>query len=612
MIELVAVTSPPPQPVALPFMDRFAHSYIWQTPDVFMKIAGDRPIEPYFCLSPRLALMCNADLVDPLPVLESPASLLARLYEKDGDDFAKGLHGWFGIILYDFESRQMKAWTDHFGVRRIVYSETKEGVVIGSDLRSLSPFVQFSQRIDPVAILEYLQYSCIPAPRTIYKGCRRLEPGHRLVSRPAPVSHAYWDMTYPIDEGKTERQWAVTTEKAIRSAVSLCTRLQDDGSTLGCFLSGGTDSSSISGIVGQCTGKSARTFSIGFNDPRYNEMEYARIAARHFQTDHHEYFVTPADILDLIPKAVSAYDEPFGNSSIIPAYYCARLAAENGVTHLLAGDGGDELFGGNQRYADDRVFQRYETIPRWLRKGLIEPGIRLFPSQKRLPLVSRARNYVRRASIPVPDRWHSYEFLSCIPLSEVFSQDFLAGLEASDPLAPSRRHYAHAPAGDDLNRWLYLDLRITINDNDLRKVAPMCELSGVVPRYPLLDPALAEFSGTLPVHLKVRGTQLRYIFKRAVSGLLPTAIIKKTKHGFGLPYDVWLGEHASLKDFTFDILGSQSCIQRGYFRPNLLPSLWSDYQTVHRGFYGSVLWLLLMLELWHGAKEEVSINTSAG
>jgi len=563
------------------------HTWSRNKDGAFFMLQGDCTLENCFYTSPDLTLICHADLVDPLPVHETPAALLARLYEEHGDDFAKDLHGWFGIILYDHQQGRLKAWTDHFGVRRLVYSQIRSGLAIASDLRLLLRFLDPSAEIDPVAILEYLQYSCIPAPRTIYKGCSRLQPGHYISNHQPPTTIHYWDMTYNIAPSKSKETWAHETEAAIREAVSRHIKTTNPASQIGCFLSGGTDSSSVSGLVGKLTEKPPRTFSIGFDDPRYNEIYYARVAARHFAADHHEYFVKPQDILDLLPKAAAAYDEPFGNSSIIPAYYCARMAADNGVTHMLAGDGGDELFGGNQRYADDRIFRRYNQLPRWLQRGLT------------LAPVEKARRYARRAAIPLPDRWHSYDFISTVPLQDVFSAELLASLDGCHPLAASRLHYRKAATDDALNRWLYLDVKITLTDNDLRKVTPMTELAGTTVRYPLLDPRLAEFSGTIPPDLKVRGTQLRYLFKKALSELLPAEVIKKKKHGFGLPFSVWLGENEALKQFALDTIGSRAFRQRGYFRQDLIDRLWSQYQTEHPIFYGDVLWLFLMLELWH-------------
>src|SRR5437762_936226 len=282
--------------------------------------------------------------------------------------------------------------------------------------------------------------------------------------------------------------------------------------------------------MSQCATQPAHTFSIGFDDPRYNEIEYARVTAAHYKSRHHEYFVTPDDILKLIERAVPAFDEPFGNSSVIPTYYCARLAAENGVTHLLAGDGGDELFGGNSRYADDRVFQQYHSIPLWVRRFCIEPAVSAGLSWTRLRFFDLASRYIRRSNINVPDRLFSYCLLSTVPGTDLFTGDFMAALYGHDPLTPARKHFQSAPAQNDLNRWLYLDMKMTIADNDLRKVAVMSRLAGVRARYPMLEPALAEFTGTIPTHLKVRKSQLRYLFKKAMSGILPPEIISKSKH----------------------------------------------------------------------------------
>jgi asparagine synthase (glutamine-hydrolysing) len=247
---------------------------------------------------------------------------------------------------------------------------------------------------------------------------------------------------------------------------------------------------------------------------------------------------------------------------------------------------------------DDRVFQRYSLAPRWLKRLLIEPSVKIGNSTG-LRLFDLASRYIRRSNIPVPDRLFSYSLLSSMPHEELFTRDFLASVDGHHPLTPARCHFAEARAEHDLNRWLYLDLKITIGDNDLRKVTAMSQLAGVRTRYPMLEPGLAEFTGTIPADMKVRGSQLRYLFKKAMAGILPQAIITKTKHGFGLPYCVWLREHRPLRDFTFDILGSARCRQRGYFQPGLLEWLWSRYESEHQRFYGDLLWVFLMLELWH-------------
>ena len=303
---------------------------------------------------------------------------------------------------------------------------------------------------------------------------------------------------------------------------------------------------SIAGLVRLLGGRTPRTFSIGFDDQSYNELGFARIAAARFQTEHHEYFVKPDDILTIMQKAASAYDEPFGNSSIVPTYFCAQLAAQNGVKYLLAGDGGDELFGGNSRYVSDRVFQRYRRIPKGLRRYVIEPTVSAIRSHTNVGIVDLAARYIRRSNIAMPDRIFSYSLLSSVPRTELFTFDFLSETLTSDPLQPARKHFNAAPADNDLDRWLYLDLQIIIAENDLQKVTTMSQLAGVTARYPLLHPELAEFTGTIPAHLRVKGSRLRYLFKKAMAEVLPSEIIKKTKHGFGLPYSVWVGKHRTL------------------------------------------------------------------
>ncbi|PYS16436.1 MAG: asparagine synthase [Acidobacteria bacterium] len=572
---------------------------------------GDELINQFAYDTPEISIICRTDLLIRDSRLHAeynvyPARFLASLYEQQGDLFVRELRGTFAIILYDKKARVLKSWTDPFGSERLVFTNPQGFTAVATDLRLLLPLFTERPDIDPVAVQQYLQYTCIPAPKTIFRGISRLEPGHQLTSGTAVATRSYWDMTYAQNEDRTEKAWIDETENALRSAVSLnMTGLEP--SRMGCFLSGGTDSSSIVGMLSQLTTEPARTFSIGFDDSRYNEMHYARITARHNKSSHHEYFVTPNDVLALIQRAVPAYDEPFGNSSIIPTYYCARLAAENGVTHLLAGDGGDELFGGNSRYADDRVFQHYSELPIWMQRLVIEPAVSLGNSWTRLRFFDLAARYIRRSKISIPDRWFSYSLLSSVPNQELVSSDFLASVQGQHPLEPARRHFASAPSRHPLNRYLYLDLKITIGDNDLRKVTVMSQLAGVTARYPMLDPTLAQFTGTIPPHLKVRKSQLRYLFKKSMAGVLPPAVIKKQKHGFGLPYCIWVGERGPLQDFTFDVLGSTRCRQRGYFRPDLFEWLWSQYDSVHQKFYGDLLWVFMMLELWHLKHDEAAM-----
>jgi asparagine synthase (glutamine-hydrolysing) len=279
----------------------------------------------------------------------------------------------------------------------------------------------------------------------------------------------------------------------------------------------------------------------------------------------------------------------------VATYFCARIAAAAGVTMLLAGDGGDELFGGNERYALDKIFESYFAIPRWLRAG-VEASLRL-PVPGSLP--QKARGYVRRANLRGIERMLSFQFLRTHEPRDVFDDGFMELLQGATVLDIPNRHYRNAPARDHLDRLLYVDMKITLADNDLPKVTRMSELAGVETRFPFLDRSVAEFAGRLPARFKVKGFQKRYLFKRAFRNLLPREIIQKKKHGFGIPVAFWMRSDPAMRELAHDTLMSARAFSRGYFRKSFVEDLFQRHQTGVDTFYGDTLWTFLMLELWH-------------
>jgi asparagine synthase (glutamine-hydrolysing) len=340
-----------------------------------------------------------------------------------------------------------------------------------------------------------------------------------------------------------------------------------------------------------------KTFSIGFSEQRFNELGYAQITADKFKTEHHTYLVTPEDCFTALPGMIRSFDEPFGNSSAIPTYFCGRLAAQNGVRVLLAGDGGDELFGGNERYQADKVFALYQTVPSLLRKGLIEPLVGRLPAVN--GVLRKARNYIRRSNMPAVQRYFSYNFLCFHSPQEVLDADFLGALAEYSVLETPTRYYSQAPARDHLDRLLYVDVKITLGDSDLPKVTCMSELAGIRARFPFLDRSVAEFSGRIPSGLKVKGFEKRYLFKRAFRNLLPREVIEKKKHGFGIPVAFWLKSDPRLRELSRDILLSARTSQRGYLRKGFIEDLLSKHEADDTTYYGDTVWTFLVLELWH-------------
>jgi asparagine synthase (glutamine-hydrolysing) len=339
-----------------------------------------------------------------------------------------------------------------------------------------------------------------------------------------------------------------------------------------------------------------KTFSIGFGEQHFDELKYARITAGTFHTDHNEYLVSAQDCAEALPEMIRYFDEPFGNSSAIPTYFCARLAAQNGVSTLLAGDGGDELFGGNERYATDKIYEMYQKVPRFLRKGVVEPALDVIPL--RAGLFGMARSYVRRSNLPQPGRLFSHHLLMANSPSVLFEDGFLEQLRDYSVMELPSGYYWQGPAQTALDRSLYVDVKMTLGDSDLPKVTRMAEMAGIRTRFPFLDRPVAEFSGLIPPRLKVKGFQKRYLFKRAFRKLLPPEVLQKKKHGFGIPVAVWMKSDKRMREITRDVLLSSRTYQRGYIRRDFVEDLFRKHETDHTIFYGDMLWTFLVLELW--------------
>jgi asparagine synthase (glutamine-hydrolysing) len=521
---------------------------------------------------------------------QGAAHALAHGYEARGSSVLASLSGEFAVAVLSRRRGEALLAVDRIGTRPLCYCVAGGKLVFGSSLDAIDAFPGASSGLDRQAIYDYVYFHMVPAPRTIRAGRHRLLPGSLLAWRGGdPQPARYWEMRYREDDRRPVPELKEAFLACLREGVREASR---DG-VVGTFLSGGTDSSTVAGLLGEVSGSPARTYSIGFEAQGYDEMGYARIAARHFHTQHHEYYVTPDDIVDAVPRIAEVYDQPFGNSSVVPTYFCAKLAKEDGVDTLLGGDGGDELFGGNERYAKQHLYSLYSDLPRALRKGVIEPVAFLAPE---VGIVGKVQRYIRSASMPMPARYERYNLLEYLGPRNVFTPEFLASVDRAHPARLQAEAYDGAHAGSLINRMLAFDLRFTLADNDLPKVARACELAGLSVRFPLLDDVVVAFSAALRPGLKLRGTQLRYFFKEALRGFLPDEIITKTKHGFGLPIGPWLQSHRPLRQLALDSLSDLK--KRGFVRPEFIDELTSRHVDSHAGYYGTMVWVLMMLERW--------------
>lgn len=518
------------------------------------------------------------------------ARAIAEGYAEHGAEILKRLAGDFSLAILDGTSRKALLATDRMGTRSLCYAADGHKLVFGSTLDAISAYPDSKRQIRRQAIYDYVHFHVIPGPDTAYVDRSRLEPANFLVWDSGRHHTApYWSIEFVEDEKRAfpdlKEEFLALLRKSVAEAA-------EHGST-GAFLSGGTDSSTVAGMLRQVTGEAPRTFSIGFDAQGFDEVGYARIAARRFETRHKEYYVTPDDVVSAVPRIAAVHDQPFGNSSAVPTYYCAKLARGEGVDTLLGGDGGDELFGGNARYATQYLYSLYSDLPQPLRQTVLEPAFGLLPE---IGIVGKARRYMAHASLPMPARYDNYNLLQRLGPETVFTSEFLDGVCRAAPAVQVEQAYRSSNADSLINRMLALDFKYTLADNDLPKVVRSSELAGVDVRFPLLHDEVVAFSARLPPGLKLRGARLRYFFKKALQDFLPPEIITKTKHGFGMPFGRWLHSHEGLRQLAFESLSDLK--RRDIVRAEFIDQLTGVHVKSHADYYGTMVWILMMLEQW--------------
>jgi len=557
-----------------------------------------------------------------------PAFALLSAYQRDGDGLFERLAGDFALVILDPSAPRLLAGIDRTGQLPLHFAPIPGGLIFGSSANSVLAHPGLERRPTAEGLFHYFFFHMLPAPVSLFAGLHKLQAAHRLdFDRGGWRIAPYWlpAFTEPADadpaalgdELKTLLRTAVaraadTGPSAAASDISSGPSLgQSLGETsegaIGAFLSGGLDSSTVAGLLAEFRPGGADSFSIGFNAEGYDELPYARLAVQQFGLRAHEYYVTPEDVVEAVQLIAASYDEPFGNSSALPAYFCARLAAETGITRLLGGDGGDELFAGNARYAKQGVFEHWHRIPGPLRHGMLEPLFTRLPES--IPLLRKARSYVEQARIPLPDRLQTYNYLHRFALAELFTPSFLEQVDSEAPWQLMRTLYQRPRQATSLNRMLYLDWQQTLADNDLRKVTRMCQLAGVDVVYPMLDDDVVAFSCRVPSDLKLHRGRLRHFYKEAMRDFLPAGIIDKKKHGFGLPFGIWMHDHKPLRALAYDNLLKLK--GRDIVRPDFIDQLIRWHREAHAVYYGELVWVLMMLELWLSAQDEHDLATKS-
>lgn len=516
---------------------------------------------------------------------------LADIYQNNSNiqSLYDQLSGRFWLLIGDDKTQDVYLVNDHLGMELCYYTQQQSELVVSDSLALLKAQEGVSCTLSNQAIYHYFYFHCIPAPETIYTECFKLEPAKaKCFDRTGDISsqnlyHPKFATDCADPEG-LQKECLDVIDNAVKDAVA---------DNCGAFLSGGLDSSTVAGMLSRHQDP-AKTFSIGFTAKDYDETPYAKLTAEHFGTDHQTLYLEADKAAKAFVKVATYFDEPFGNSSAMAAYFCATFAKEHGVNRLLAGDGGDELFAGNGRYAKQKVFEVFHGAPKLLQsipRALFTNGV-----VDKLPVAKKVASYIRQADIPLPERLETYNFINQFGADEMFDSAFLNQIDQRRPIEHQEARYNECESDDPVDKMLYLDWKFTLADNDLVKVSKMCELAGVEVEYPLLDRRVLDFSCKIPAEVKLPGSNLRDFYKKSCKGFLADDTLTKSKHGFGLPFGVWMKENKELRDLTMQCLTAFK--KRNIVKDSLIEQALEAHESVHAGYYGVLIWTMVILELW--------------
>jgi asparagine synthase (glutamine-hydrolysing) len=524
-------------------------------------------------------------------VTRSDTEVLIHAYEAFGESFVEKLDGMFAFALWDVAEQRLILARDRLGKKPLFYVQADGAIIFSSELHSLILHPRVPRHVDPAAIDQYLSFGYIPAPWTIYRDVKKLEPAHYLVWERGRVrTERYWVLRYAPKLRLAETEALDQLESLLREAVRK--RLVSDV-PLGAFLSGGIDSSAVVALMTELAEKPARTFTIGFEDQEYSELAYARTVAAHLGTDHHEC-VVKSDAVEVLPTLVRHYGEPYGDSSALPTYYLAQQA-RGALTVALNGDGGDECFAGYDRYLGQMVAERYRRLPAWAR-GVAESVVSLAPGRHEFGRWNQLTRYLPVASLPWRERhirWTSA--FTETAKAVLYTDKFKTRLGEADATAWLAPHFAATEGLDLLDANLYLDIQSYLPYDLLVKMDIATMANSVEVRSPFLDSNLMEFCAQLPAEFKLRGQTHKYLLKRLLAGRLPPAILNRRKMGFGTPVGRWF--RTDLRSFLSDTLLAPTVARRGLFRPEVVAGLITAHVT-GREDHTHRLWVLLMLEMW--------------
>ncbi len=526
----------------------------------------------------------------------SDTEAIVHGYEEYGTDVVHHLRGMFGFALWDGNNDTLFVVRDRPGIKPLHYYKDDEKFLFGSEIKSILQCERVPREVNLEALDRFLTFEYVFSPETIFQNIQKLPPGHFLLLRNGDIRiEQYWDNlpTMP-NEQYNEDDYAHHLAELLEESVKM--RLISDV-PLGALLSGGIDSSAVVAFMAKHSGKPVKTFSIGFEEQTYNELDYARTVSKHFHTEHHEFIIKP-DAVDLVETLVKNLDEPFGDFSIFPTYLVSKMAREH-VTVALSGDGGDELFAGYDTYLADWAARGYQKIPAVFRNRVLAPLIeRIPPSPKKKGFVNRTKRFVEGAMLP-PDLMHTrwMIFLQEQEKRRLYTGELLNAYEHGNSYAFIQEYFTRSWNGvTPLAQQEYVDIKTYLTDDILVKVDRMSMAPSLETRVPFLDHKVMEFAATIPTSLKLKGLTTKYILKKAVNELLPEKILVRGKEGFSIPIKNWIMHE--LRPLLLETLSEERVRKRGYFQPRYVRHLVQEHLD-GKANHSHRLWALMVFEIWH-------------
>jgi asparagine synthase (glutamine-hydrolysing) len=527
---------------------------------------------------------------------KSDTETIVHGYEEWDVACLKRFRGMFAFAIWDGRRRRLFLARDRLGKKPLVYWMRNGHFIFASEMKSILQAPEVGRRVNLRALHSYLALQYVPCPEGIFEGIQKLPPAHFLLYEPSGgvKVEKYWNLDFsPVEKKKEDLRelcWQIRT--GLEESVRL--RMISDV-PLGAFLSGGIDSSIIVGLMAKQSTAPVKTFSIGFDEPEFDELSYARIISRRFATDHHEFVVRP-DAIDILNKLVWHFNEPFADSSAIPTYYVAKMTKDF-VTVVLTGDAGDENFAGYGRYRRAKWVATFTKLPESLRKTLMPALLRKCAS-----LHWREKTFTRLADFMeglTGDQARNYaeqvKIFNGKEMDNLYSDEMRGHVKRIDPFGFLVDAFQEAKTDDLVDKLLHLDIHSYLPEDLLVKVDIATMANSLEARVPFLDHTFMESVAAIPSHLKLRGTQSKFILKQAFADLLPEIVLNRKKMGFGVPVSRWFREE--LKGYVYDVLLDERTLRRGYFKRDAIQRLLDEHVGL-RNDHSAKIWALLFLETW--------------